>query len=356
MSRANCAGSAPGDAVLDDLRDPARRRRHHRSLAGHGLQVDDPERLVDGRAAEHCGVAHDLDHLLPPQRLRDPDDAGPPVLQAGHLLGDLGGQAGRVRCARTEHQLGAGVYLIGGVEQVRDALLAGDPADEDHGRGGGVDPVALQGVDVVIGPVLLGVHAVVDDDDPLRVHGRVALQHVEAHLPRYRDDGFGSLDRGSLAEARQGVAPGSELLGLPEPLRLEAVAGHDVGKAVEELGGVPAQVRVPCVAVHHRGIVEARCHREIDGKDLEGPRVVGGAWPGGGVPEGLDHRLPRPRFRPLGAETADLDGHRAGQLRGQVGDVDPRAAVHLGGILAAHQDDLHEYPTSDDASALGMNP
>ena len=46
----------PRLAVDDDLGDAADRARHDRRLARHRLEVDDPERLVDRRAAEHRRV------------------------------------------------------------------------------------------------------------------------------------------------------------------------------------------------------------------------------------------------------------------------------------------------------------
>src|SRR5438552_1362254 len=65
----------PGLAVHDDFDDPARRGGDDRGLAGHRLEVDDPERLVDRRAREHRRVAEDLDHLRLGQHLLDPEDA-----------------------------------------------------------------------------------------------------------------------------------------------------------------------------------------------------------------------------------------------------------------------------------------
>ena len=50
-------------AVLDDLGDPAGRRGDDGGLAGHRLEVDDPERLVDRGADEDRGVREELDHL-----------------------------------------------------------------------------------------------------------------------------------------------------------------------------------------------------------------------------------------------------------------------------------------------------
>jgi hypothetical protein len=45
---------------LGDAADPA---RHHRRAAGHGLEIDQAEGLVDRRANEHRGVGVELDDL-----------------------------------------------------------------------------------------------------------------------------------------------------------------------------------------------------------------------------------------------------------------------------------------------------
>ena len=78
-----------------------------------------------------------------------------------HLGGDLGG----IRGAGAEHDLEAGVHVLDGVDEVDDAFLAGDAADEEDVGDGGVDAVAAEGVVAGDGVVFLGVDAVVDDVD-----------------------------------------------------------------------------------------------------------------------------------------------------------------------------------------------
>ena len=59
-----------GLAVDDDLGDAAGRRGDDRQLAGHRLEVDDAERLVDRRADEHGGAAQHRDDLVARQHRR----------------------------------------------------------------------------------------------------------------------------------------------------------------------------------------------------------------------------------------------------------------------------------------------
>jgi hypothetical protein len=62
----------PGLAVGDDLGDAADVARDHGGLAGHRLEVDDAERLVDRRAHEHRRVREHLAHLLARAASRSP--------------------------------------------------------------------------------------------------------------------------------------------------------------------------------------------------------------------------------------------------------------------------------------------
>ena len=80
-------------------------------------------------------------------------------------------------------------------EQVGDALLPGDPADEDHDRTVRVDAEFGQHRLVVGGHGVpdLGVDAVVDHVHPAGVERRVGVQDVAAHAGAHRDDGVGRL-------------------------------------------------------------------------------------------------------------------------------------------------------------------
>ncbi len=77
---------------------------------------------------------------------------------ASHLSLDLG----RVRGAGTEHDLSVRVEGPGRLEQVRDALLAGDPPDEEDHGDVGVDAQAVEAVRAGVREELVRVDAVVD--------------------------------------------------------------------------------------------------------------------------------------------------------------------------------------------------
>src|SRR5438876_2335126 len=93
--------------------------------ARHRFEVDDAERLVDGRTDEDRGMAVQLDNVLARQHLANPYDAA--VLALGirdcllHLLRDLG----CVRRTSAQHDLGRWIEHRYRPYQVHDALLAG---------------------------------------------------------------------------------------------------------------------------------------------------------------------------------------------------------------------------------------
>jgi len=242
----------------------------------------------------------------------------------------------RRRRPRAQDELGGGIELQGGVEQVRDALLARDPPDEDHGRARRVDPVPLEHAGGAVGRVLLRVDPVVDHPHALGVDRRVGGEHVAAHALRDRDHGVGGFERDALAEARERVAA-AELLRLPRPQRLEAVDGGDVRHVVGEPGQVPREVRVPGVAVHHLGARGRRGHREVD---RHGPQR-------GQVRLLSFQRLPRPMGhdtlarRGVGGPIVHRDLLQPRQLAGEVLDVHAGAAVDLRRVLAGEQRDAH---------------
>ena len=88
-----------------------------------------------------------------------------------------------------------------------------------------------------------------------------------------RDDRVGRLERGALDPAGDAVAA-AELLGLPGAQRLEAVGGHDVRDAVQELGEMAGAVRVPGVRVHEVGSGDILGHLQVDAERRE--RRIGG--------------------------------------------------------------------------------
>ena len=204
----------------------------------------------------------------------------------------------------------------------------------------------------LVRPVLLGVDAVVDHLDPLRLDRRIAGEHVAPHPLRDRDDRVGRLERGPLAEGGERVAA-AELLGLPRAQRLEAVHRRDVRDPVEQPRQVPGEVRVPRVAVDELGALDAGGHRQVDRHRLQrGPvrlRAV--------------ERVPGPvadgRRVAVGAVGAPaVDGHllEPGELAREVLDVHAGAAVDLGRVLAREQRDPHARPSTVSPLAITTMP
>ena len=135
--------------VDHDLEDPAGRRGHDGRLAGHRLEVDDAQRLVDRRAGEHRRVAEQLDRprawgaSARSRRRRRASacsslDARARPRRRAPACPARRRRARAGRRGRTRAPPRAGA----------DALLAGDAPDEDDGRPLRVDAVALEHVGV----------------------------------------------------------------------------------------------------------------------------------------------------------------------------------------------------------------
>ena len=88
--------------ICDDLEDPAGRRCDDRRLAGHRLEVDDPQRLVDGRAGEDRGVAEQLDHVAAREHLLEPSAFDRRFLGARRESGDIRGRSSKPKILHDE--------------------------------------------------------------------------------------------------------------------------------------------------------------------------------------------------------------------------------------------------------------
>ena len=212
-----------GQPVGDDLGDAADRAGDDRRLAGHRLEVDDAQRLVDRRADEHGGVREQLGQLVARQHLAHPHDArarlAPAARPPPRSRPRSRGCPARRRTARAAPR---GRTCSAARSRCASALLPGDPPDEDRRRAVGVDAVARQHVVVVRRRVQRGVDAVVDHVHLGRVDERVGVEDVGAHAVGHGDDRVGGLVGLPLGPGRDAVAA-AELLGLPRPLRLERV-------------------------------------------------------------------------------------------------------------------------------------
>ena len=116
---------------------------------------------------------------------------------------DLRAELGRVRRARAQHELGVGRELLDRLQQVHDALLARDPADEHDRRLRRVDAVLLEHVGVRVRLVLVGVDPVVDHVHAIGVDVRIHAQDVALGPVGHRDHGVRVLERRLLGVGRQ---------------------------------------------------------------------------------------------------------------------------------------------------------
>ena len=118
-----------------------------------------------------------------------------------------------------QDELGRGVEVAGGGEQMGDALLGGDAPDVHHHGAAGINTEGFEDVAVWVGFPVVGVDAVVDYRDAVGIHSGVTGADVLSVSVGHGDDRVGRFDAGPFAEARQGIA-GVELVGLPRPFGL----------------------------------------------------------------------------------------------------------------------------------------
>ena len=134
----------PGLAIDDHLGDATGSRCDNGRLAGHGFEVHDPEGLVDRWADEDVGVGEQLGDVLLGD-LPDPDHVSALGGNALDLARHFGFELRRVGRPGAEHELCPGIDLEGGVEEVGQSLLTGDPPEVHHDRPAGIAGRRSQG-------------------------------------------------------------------------------------------------------------------------------------------------------------------------------------------------------------------
>ena len=274
-----------------------------------------------------------LAHVVQRCLLLDPDDGvGAALLaqqrdRARHLVTDLGSFEG----ARAQHQHGAGIESPRRGEQVRQSLLPTDASDEEHVGPVEGNAVSLECLHRGIGPVGVGVDAVVHDMHPGGVHLRVRRQDVAAHALAHGDDRLGMGVRRCLHPGTHAVAA-AELLDLPGPERLERVRRDDVRDIVEQPADVPGEIGVPRVRVEEIDSGGVAHHLQVDPERLQGGVRAGelrGHHVGLGIRSGF-------------SEAVHVDSDERAQVRGEFTHVDACSPVDVGGPLAGEDADLHE--------------
>ena len=234
--------------------------------------------------------------------------------------------------------------VLDGVDEVDDALLTGDTANEQDERPGRVDAVARQHGRVACRSILLQVDAVVNDADLLVRH---AVQVVDVHLHRFGHGhhAIGILVGGAL-DPRRGVVSGAELFDLPRSVRLQRVGGEDEGGPSELLDETAGQVRVPGVAVDDVDGVERAGHGEVADQSVHELAVTRVARGEGAVAaDTADAEIVL--ARDLVAEGQHLDSMAAvvepGQFARQVLDVNTGAAVDVRRVLVGQDGNVHGF-------------
>ena len=221
-------------AVDDHLGDAAGGGRDDRGLARHRLEVHDAQWLVDRRAGERGRGGQQRDDVGAGQHLADPHDAVARACAGCSTRPTTSASISGVSGAPAHSTICTSAGSCGDrAQEERQALLPGDPADEDHRGTVRVDAVLAHPVRVLDRRPQLGVDAVVDHVHLGRVDVGVGAQHVVAHRRRDCDHRGRGLVGGPL-DARGDGVPAAELLGLPRPQRLERVRADDVRDVVQQ--------------------------------------------------------------------------------------------------------------------------
>ena len=313
----------------------------------HRLQVHNTEGFVDGRSNEHLSRGQDRCHLGLREHLGNEDDAGASGTQVGDEALNLGSNFRGIGGASAQDQLDVLRQELGGAQEVRQALLTGNTADEDDRATRRVNTVLGEHAGTqflscfAFGRVpLVQVNAVVDDVHSVGINAGVAAQDIVAHTVRHRDNRAGGLIGGCLHIGRQAVTT-AELLSLPGAQRLERVGGDDMGDVAQQRGHVASEVRVPRVRVDEVRPLTCRGDLEVYAQGAQGRvrssqlRQVGMA--GHSRVGTITARLARTVKR-LHPQVIDQPTQNLCQFK----DVNASASVDVGRVFAGKQIDAHD--------------
>ena len=262
--------------------------------------------------------------------------------EALDLCGNLGGVGG----AGAQHKLNVIGQQLGGTQEVRKTLLAGDAADEHDGATRRIDTVFGEHAGAQLlarfpfgGVPLVQVDTVVNDVHALGINAGVAAQNIVAHAVRDRDDRARCLIGGLLHVGGQSVAT-TELLSLPRAQRLQGVGRDDVRDIPKERRNVTGEVRVPGVGVDQVGSLARSGNLEIDTECAQS-RVRAGQL-------GQIGMSSHPRVGSIGARFARtvkrLDAQvidQAAQHLGQFEHVDTGSSVDVRRVFAGKEINAH---------------
>ena len=175
------------------------------------------------------------------EHLWNVNDSGAGLLQILHQAFNFFRDLLRVGGAGEENHLSVLGQQLHCPQEVRETLLAGDPANEDNRGAVRVDAVTVPNRGRLSFALNIGwavpagkVDAVVDHYDAVRVNVRVGAQNVVAHAVGNGDNSVRVLVRDPLSEGGHGVSP-AQLLFLPRAERLQRVGRNHEGHVVQQL-------------------------------------------------------------------------------------------------------------------------
>ena len=328
-----------GLAVHDNFGNASHRRAYHRSAAAHGFQVDNTEGLVKRRGRENGSVAVKYAKFLVRNRLLDPHHAVAGLLHLFDEVLALVGKFDGVRSAGAEHHLGALVDLRNGLDQLADALLAGNATHEQHVRAFRVHSPLSQNIFVESRCIKVRIDAVVNHLHPVFGHA-VKLHHVPFHALAYGNHAIGSLVSRAFNPAAHGIAAISQLFRLPGAVGFQRVGGENQRALQKTTGKHSTKVAIPSVAVNDIDIVEGCRPLEVDVQRLENFLEA--------VVLRVQAQLPRETNRTdivlvniLVAKTAGFYMTKFCQFLGQELDVNTCTAVNLRRKLVSKNSSVH---------------
>ena len=234
------------------------------------------------------------------------------------------------------NDLGVRREVADGFDEVGDALLAGDAADEEDVGLGGVDAVFYEGGGAG-GLLVFGeVDAVVDDVDAGGIDVGIGAEDVGLGALRDGDDGVGIEDGGLLHPTAHGVAA-AELLGLPGAEGFERVRGEHEGDVEQLLGEEAGHRDIPGVGVDDVDAGERVDLGEVEAEGFEcGFEFFGWAL-GDEVPRLGSADVEVGFVGVLSAPAMDFDFDLFGEFAAEVFNVDSGSAVYVGRVLACHE-------------------
>ena len=328
-----------GLAVHDNFGNASHRRSYHRSAAAHGFQVDNAEGLVKRRGRENGRVAVKHAKFFVRNRLLDPHHAVAGLLHLFDEVFALVGKFDGVGSSGAEHHLGALVDLRNGLDQLADALLAGNATHEQHVGAFRVHAPLGQNIFIESRRIKVRIDAVVYYLHPVFRHA-VKFHHVPFHALAYSNHAVGSLIGRAFNPAAHGIAAISQLFCLPRAVGFQRVGGENQRTLQKTTGKHSTKVAIPSVAVNDIDIVEGCRPLEVDIQRLENFLET--------VVLRVQAQLPRKTNRTdivlvniLVAKTAGLHMAELCQLLGQELDVNTCTAVNLRRELVSKNSSVH---------------